>query len=136
MWKRWWLCLPPLVAYSADVTATLLGQPVEYWDGNYNRPLEANPIGWWLLSISPWAALVAAALWAIAFTLVVRYWRFRVPTAAILTASHTFGVSTWLIRLGWPGWVGVAIAFVVIERLWAVCRRMERASESSLNLCR
>ena len=125
MARRWWLGLPPLVAYSADVTATLLGQPAEYWNGNSDRPLEANPIGWWFLSIGPWVAVVAAALWAIGFTLVVRYWRYRVPMAAILTASHTFGLSTWLIRLGWPGWIGVAITFTIVMRLWTICRRWD-----------
>jgi hypothetical protein len=129
MSRRWWLCLPPLTAYCADVIATLLGQAAEYWNGRYDAPLEANPIGWWLLSVHPWAALAGAGIWAVTFTLVVRYWQYRVPTAAIITAGHTFGVCTWLIRVGWPGWIGVLIAFLVAEQLWTICRRWDRGVE-------
>lgn len=117
------LILPPLAAFTADVIATLQGQPAEYWAGDYRQVIEGNPIPRSLLEVSPCVAVAAGTVWAAIFTLVVRYWRYGTWVAALLTAGHTFGTCTWLIRLGWPGWVGVVLVFVQMVRLWAWCRR-------------
>lgn len=121
--RRWWRCPPPVVAFAADVTATLLGQPAEYWAGDQRQVIEGNPVARWLLVLSPWLAVGAAVVWAVAFSLVGRYWRYGQVVALLLTASHTFGTACWLIRLGWPGWVGVPALFFAVERVWTGCRR-------------
>jgi hypothetical protein len=121
--RRWWLCVPPLVAFAADGTATALGQPPEYWAGQYDWVDEGNPLARWLLAVSPWLAAGAGLVYATGVTLVVRYWRHGTVVAFRLTASHTVGTCLWLIRLGWPGWVGVVAAYFGMERVWAGCRR-------------
>lgn len=121
--RRWWLCLPPLVAFTADVVATLQGQPDEYWAGDYQQVLEGNPIPRWLLEISPWVAVAAGAVWAAIFALIVRYWRYGKWVAVLITAGHTFGACTWLIRFGWPGWVVVVLVFGLTVQVWGWCRR-------------
>jgi hypothetical protein len=121
---RWWQCVLPVVAFAADVTATLLGQPPEYWAGDRGSVIEGNPVARELLVVNPWLAVAAGVVYAFGFTLVVRYWRYGHLVALLLTASHTFGASCWLIRLGWPGWVGVVVLFFVMERVWAWCRQM------------
>lgn len=66
----------PVVLFATDVTCTLLGQPSDYWAGQYDLNLEANAIARYLLALSPFAFLAAAAVYALLFCYVIH----RLPT--------------------------------------------------------
>lgn len=121
--RRWWLCVPAIVSYSADVIATLVGQPPEYWAGRHHLVEEANPVAAWLLALNPWLAVSLGLVWATAFCLAIRWWRYGAAAAGILAVGHAVGAASWLVQLGWPGWIGIAVLFVLVERLWNWCRK-------------
>lgn len=69
--SRYWLLLPALVCYVADIGLTLGGQSPAYWRGDRGRVEEINPLAGWLLSVHPVAFLAAAVAWAAAFAAVI-----------------------------------------------------------------
>src|SRR5215470_1761957 len=95
---RAWLCLPPLLCYTLDVTLTLAGQPSAYWGGERGAVHEANPLARWLLAQHPAAFPVAALGWAAVFVLVLALWRARLAVflAFCLTLFHAVGAASWL----------------------------------------
>lgn len=126
---RWWLVVPVVGVYTADVALTLTGQPPLYWAGEYSTVSEINPVGHVLLAYSPWAFGGAAVVWLIAVCLMVLLWRHRLAVvgAKVLAVGHAVGGACWLARHG--GWwflAGcgyLAVAAVFARWCW---RRAER----------
>lgn len=104
------------LAVSLDLSLTLAGQSNEYWAGDRDIVLEANPLAAQLLAISPLAMIFAAMAWiAIVALLMSRLPdRYSRRIAWIVTAAHWIGASTWLIqyRFG-AAWVIVLWCLVI-----------------------
>ena len=123
--RRFWLLLPALTLYSADITLTLVGQPSEYWAGDYSGVVEYNPIVYLLLAYHPTAFAGAALVWGAAvgtFVLVARrplaWW-----AGAVLALGSAVGGSSWLARQGTVDWA-LAVAYLVAASwLTGVCWR-------------
>ena len=100
-----------------DLTLTLFGQPSAYWAGDCGAVLESNPVARVLLTVHP-AVMVAAFVPYLAaitfFILRSRTDRSR-SLSLVFTLGHTFGASTWLLRL--PGGVAYCIAIWLIARV-------------------
>ncbi len=113
------MCLPPLLAYWADVTLTLLGQPGAYWQGQFSFAMESNPLGRWLLVRGPWLFVGAASCWAVVFVAILVVWKHRlaVVMAFVLTVGHALGAASWLFYYGAVGIAGGISLLVVAERL-------------------
>jgi hypothetical protein len=101
---RWWLVVPVVGLYIADLAFTLAGQPPSYWAGEYATGNEINPVGQVLLAVSPWLFFGAAVGWLVVVTLVALLWRHRFAEvgAKVLAAGHAIGGACWLARHG--GW--------------------------------
>jgi len=82
-----------------------------------------------LLALSPWAALVAAAV----FLVVVALFRY-VSLASILAAGAAVVVSPLVLGWGAESGAVLAIAALVIWRHRANLQRLRRGTESKLNL--
>ena len=119
------LCLPPIAACWADVAATLLGQPVAYWCGDFAAVIEFNPLARLLLQAHPLAFVVAAAascgLVAAAVVLLNR--RLAVVLAFAVTFCHTVAAAAWAARAGAVGVVGAVAILIAAERLVALSWR-------------
>lgn len=98
---RW---LPPLAVYGLDIALTLAGQSAAYWAGDRAAAVEANPLAYHLLAVSPWLFLGLAVAWAAGFlALITVGGRVGRAVAYLVAVGHTFGAASWLIKLGWPG---------------------------------
>jgi hypothetical protein len=98
MSRRIWRCTPPLVFCLIDSLATLLGQPVDYWQGHYGFAQQTHP---WLampLESGPGAFGAAVLAWMLVFTTVlcVLPRRAAMVLSSVLVMAHAWGVSTWL----------------------------------------
>jgi hypothetical protein len=115
MRQRFWLFLPAWCLCAADVTLTLAGQTVAYWDGDYCQAIEHNPIARPFLVVHPWLFAGFALVWAVMFSLVILYWTHPGSgwLAILLALSHAIGGSSWLTDYGRFGWV-LAIAYLAI----------------------
>jgi hypothetical protein len=93
------LAVPPLTFYACDVAFTLAGQTPEYWAGDMDAVLEANPAGWHILRFGPAVFLSAAIAWALAFTAILAAWRhpWSRVLAFCLTLGHALGAATWMM---------------------------------------
>lgn len=93
------LCVPFLYAMAVDGCVTLVGQPAEYWAGNYDRVNEWSLTFNDLLHIHPVALVVGllfnGALICILILLLPRLLAMIASFAA--TFGHTWGAMTWLI---------------------------------------
>lgn len=119
--NRLWLCLPPLVAFVFDVSMTLNGQTVEYWDGDYGKVIEANPLAWLILREGPWHFLGFCVIWGILFCAILVLWQhtFARVLAFLWTFGHAIGGCSWLTPLGWPGYLLAIVILYLFERLLA-----------------
>ena len=90
--------IPPILLVMVfDLVFTILGQPKGYW-GNYSLVNEGSPLGFSLLSRTPFLFIVFFV-----FYLVVVYFLlkklpiiFSLPLAITLFIGHVWGSSTWL----------------------------------------
>lgn len=93
------LCLPPILYCLIDDGLTLIGQPAEYWAGDYSRVNEGSPTFHYLLSIHPMAFVAGAFLWICLFVAIL----LLLPETLALIMSiaivfgHTAGAATWLL---------------------------------------
>jgi hypothetical protein len=93
------LCLPPLLLSLFDGIITLIGQPAEYWAGNYSLAQEGNPTFYGLMIISPWAAVALFVIWIGLYVGLI----LLLPDTLALIVSiavtfwHTVGAATWLL---------------------------------------
>lgn len=125
------LWLPPLVVYSLDIALTLAGQSPAYWAGDHSATVEANPLAYRLLEISPWLFLGLAVGWAAGFLAVIAFGGVRPArvVAYLVTVGHTFGAASWLIKLGWPGIAAAVVLALVVGR--ALHARTDVCSEQN-----
>jgi glycerol-3-phosphate acyltransferase PlsY len=84
-----------------------------------------------LLALSPWAALVAVAV----FLLVVALFRY-VSLASILAAGAAAAVGPFLLNWGAESAAVLAIAMLVVWRHRANIQRLQHGTESKLNMRR
>lgn len=102
-----------------------VGQPTAYWNGNCGAAVEWNPLALPLLQYHPLAFVgvsVAVAAGSCAFLLGGPNW-LAVVLAFALILGHTLGVCSWLLQLGWPGWLAALAFLTLMERLVEVCWR-------------
>lgn len=99
MSPRVYLIVPALAAFVIDVALTLWGQPREYWNGDYGVAQEMAPVGFALLAHHPLAFVLAAAGYAILFSLAIRFlpgWLALWLSLGYLVA-HSSGANSWLL---------------------------------------
>jgi hypothetical protein len=93
------LCLPPMLIGILDGSITLVGQPAEYWAGNYSRAVEGNPTFYGMMIISPWAAVALFAIWmglCVGLILLLPDTLALIVSIAV-TLWHSVGAATWLL---------------------------------------
>jgi CHASE2 domain-containing sensor protein len=124
--QRLWLILPFWILYLADVTFTLLGQPVAYWHGDYNSVVEGNFIAKQILLAGPMVFSICGLAWALLIGIIVLFQKHIATTflATILALLHAIGGSTWIIKHGGLYWL-VAIFYLIAasEFSWYCWRR-------------
>ena len=114
--RKLWLALPAFLLCLADQVVTLLGQPKEYWAGDYGQAREGAPHGLWLLTGHPAWYMTAAAFYLLLIVVVI-VWLPRFPAriaSAGFVIGHTWGTSFWMFTF-FPAkgyWISVAL-FVV-----------------------
>ncbi len=123
--RRLWLVAPAWAACAADVAFTLVGQPGDYWAGDFARADEANPVAHPFLTLHPLAFVAGAGAWAAAFGLLVLCGSPRMASvvAVLFTFSHAIGGAGWLARHGGVGWLLAAGYLAAVARLAAWCWR-------------
>ncbi len=124
--RLWWF-LPVALFAGVDGLITLWGQPSEYWSEGYFQIHEANPLGYWLLSIHPlvFAAAGVPYLLLVASTILILPKRWAIGVAVVLTGSHAFGVCAWCEVLFSPPmfvWLTV-IGVLLAYGLWGLWLR-------------
>jgi len=115
------LTVAPIAMACFDLVATLLGQTDEYWAGDYQTVLEANPVARVLLETHPATLILAFVPYLAVIAVLVGQLRVDLARSLALafTLGHTFGASTWLLRL--PGGILYCVlAWVVARLLWAL----------------
>jgi len=115
---RLWLCLSPVAACWADVTATLLGQGRRYWSGDYAHVTEWNPLARELLRLHPLAFVTAASVSCvlIAAAVMLLNHRLAVFIAFAVTFAHTVAAAAWAARSGTGGVVAAVGMLILCER--------------------
>ena len=94
------LLLPPVVSAIVDAALTLCGQADGYWAGTQVPIFEVNPIGYYLLSLSPLAFIAGISVWILVVILVL----LLAPTpiskwmSLAIFLTHLFAASTWIMR--------------------------------------
>ncbi len=109
------------IAAVSDGTATLVGQQPEYFAGQAH-PEELNPIGFFLLSMSPQLFGWTLAAWVIVLVGFVCLAPYRAASwgSLVVTGMHVFGVATWLIRL--PFGLIYVVLLGCVFRFWVYPR--------------
>jgi hypothetical protein len=118
--------------FVADVTLTLTGQPSSYWTGNYSTALEANPIAYPLLTLSPWLFATLAVFWMAFLSCVILFWQHPISgwLAVGLTVAHAVGGSSWMMQCGWWGIVAASVYLLVAAQVSGWCwRRYSKLSD-------
>ncbi|MFO0970643.1 MAG: hypothetical protein U0793_34320 [Gemmataceae bacterium] len=133
MTQRLWLCLPPIALGGLDIALTLLGQPSEYWAGDYRLAEELNPLARPLLTWHPFAFLGLGVLWLVSVALgILVLPRFSARLACFgFASSHAIGAATWLWRLGLSGVILSLALFVIAERLVDLAWKRDLAAASA-----
>ncbi len=121
--NRFWLCLPPIVLCLLDGALTLLGQPAQYWGGDFACANEWNPLFAPILQRHPLAFIAGGALSITGFTLAIVYLPI-IPAVWVslgFSMGHAIGAAGWFIREGSWGWLAGGVLLVAAERLtrWA-----------------
>ena len=88
-----------LVVMSVDLFCTLPGQPREYWS-DFNRAIEANIIGEWLLKISPYAFVYFFLFYILVTYFLITHSNAKPRTKFALWLSlllaHSYTAMTWI----------------------------------------
>jgi hypothetical protein len=133
--QRLWLALPPVLLCVADAALTLRGQPREYWQGDFSRVLEFNPLGHVLLAYHPWAFAAGVAVYLVFFLILMQLLtrRWIILLTFVLSIGHAIGGAGWLAREGSVGWI-LALCFIVAaERLVGLSWRMSGLVKTELS---
>jgi hypothetical protein len=93
------LCGPPLLLSLVDWTVTLLGQPAEYWAGDYTQANERSPTFFNLLVSHPAAFAAGFFLWIGVFVaLIVLLPKTPAMMLSLAVAfAHTNGATSWIL---------------------------------------
>jgi len=93
------LCVPPLLLDLADNTLTLVGQPAEYWAGNYARVNEMSPTFHDLLRLHPAAFVAGGLVWIMVFVggILLLPRTLALIASLAITIGHASCASTWLL---------------------------------------
>jgi hypothetical protein len=122
MKERIHLCFGPVLFCLLDGSLTLLGQPAEYWAGNWHYANELNPLGYWGLGQHPYVFAVLLAGWMalVAALILLLPARFAIVVSLAVQAGHTLGAASWLLRaFGILGCVPlVLLSRVLMDRAW------------------
>src|SRR4051812_46742764 len=104
--RRVRLWVGPAAACAVDVVVTLACQPAEYWAGDRGAADELNPVGYWLLSLNPWAFAVGAVLLIGLYVLLIERLTPSLARVAsfVILFLHALGAACW--AAGWYGKVG------------------------------
>lgn len=123
--RRCWLLGPALALYAADIGLTLAGQPAGYWRGDFASAVEVNPLAHPLLAAHPLVFAGAAAVWAVAFSVVILCGPPSVAkwSSYSLALGHAIGGGTWLARHGTSGWVAAVVYLFAASWLAGICWR-------------
>jgi hypothetical protein len=114
--------LPPLLFCGLDLSLTLLGQPPEYWAGDYRLVNEASPTFHDLLAYHPLAFLAGEVVWVALFTGLI----LLLPETLALIAciaivfGHTAGAASWIVwrfELGYPICHGLFLLSAIVLAL-------------------
>lgn len=100
IWRRTiGLCLPPVLLCALDYTLTLLGQPSEYWAGDYSYVNELSPTVHDLMAYHPLVSVIGMLLWVFVFALLILLLpdTYAMIISIALTYGHTWGASTWIL---------------------------------------
>jgi hypothetical protein len=114
------IVLTPIFASGADVAMTLVGQPPNYWSGQFSDVDEFNPLARLLLSWHPgWFIAAALTWWLILILFLLRANAgLAVAIAHVVTFLHAMAAGAWMVRLfGMPGVVAAVALLVICERL-------------------
>jgi hypothetical protein len=111
-----------------DNALTLLGQPPEYWAGDYTRCLEENPVLRWCLEHHPAAALAEGAVWValVGAAVFVLPWRAAKVVSLGVALGHVVGASSWLQQRLATYWV---FPVVLLGSAWMLVWTWERAED-------
>jgi hypothetical protein len=101
LWNPLWPVALPVAICLLDVAATLYGQPEAYWQGQYGKTIEENPLGKVFLEFHPWAFAIGALVWAGCFAafILVAPRRLALDASLLITAGHTIGTCSWFSRI-------------------------------------
>jgi len=112
------LLLPPVVSAIVDATLTLCGQADGYWARTQVPIYEVNPIGYYLLSLSPLAFIAGISVWILVVVLVLLLAPTRISKwmSLAIFLTHLFAASTWIMRFDYGVWWAV-LMFVVARVL-------------------
>ena len=96
--RRLSLCIPPILLFILDITLTLLGQPEEYWAGNYDMARERSPEVRRVMQTDPVLLFVMIAVWigVIVFLIRVLPQTLAELFSVATTVAHTAAASSWL----------------------------------------
>lgn len=113
------LCLPPLLFCILDCTATLVGQPSNYWAGDYSQANEESPVFNHLLHYHPAAFAAGIMVWSAVFVAILLLLpdTLALIVSIAVTFGHTVGLSTWLLwhfRYGYQAVNGLFLTSAVI----------------------
>lgn len=112
-----------------DIVATLLGQPGEYWKGDYSAAVDANPIVVVALTISPYLSILGGILWFGFISLLMMtlspVWRRQ--CYLFLCIAHLIFIWGWIVR--WDLRCGIVFGCVAV----GVAKLMLRQYENDLN---
>lgn len=119
-----WVLSAFVLFCSIDAALTLHGQPPVYHDGEYSSSIEANPVACLLLNRGPMWFVAGALAWmtAVGLALVFRPSRPVLMGATVMSLTHAFGGSAWLVRTEPVGWLlavcYLAVAVAIARACW------------------
>jgi hypothetical protein len=121
-----WLCAAPAILCVLDNALTLYGQPPEYWQGDYQRANEGNPVERWFFHLHPGVFVAGTFLWVLLFValIVALPWRAAKVLSLGVALGHVVGANAWL-------WQEFALYWlfppVLLASAWMIVWTWERA---------
>ena len=101
-----WMFFPILLPYICDITLTLIGQPEQYWQGNYLAVAEANPISHWFLAKHPVVYILYSIARFLGYGLFIAILplKFSRIVSIFLILAHTVGAYGWAKNVFYVGY--------------------------------
>jgi hypothetical protein len=101
-----WIFLPILIPYIFDIALTLIGQPEQYWQGNYQAVNEANPISHWFLAKHPVVYILYSIARFLGYGLFIAILPLKLSkiVSIYLILAHTIGAHGWAKNVFYVGY--------------------------------